>query len=636
MIYEKSEEPKNPYHRIATLPTTTDAKSDKDYPMLMAGVMSSKVRCMSLNTSEDSLVFTTENNQLMRVPINIERPTDDAKYEYLVYPFHSRGINGMDVCIKKQLVGTCGADKTVRIWNYHTKTLEICEVFQDEANSLAFHPSGFHIVVGFTDKVRMMNVFQRTLKTFKEIGIKLCREIRFSNGGHLFACTNQHAISVYKFYTAECPPEYNFKDHSGKVRCIQWLDDDSGFISGGWDGAVCMWKLHPDQGNEKNGVDREANPYQKYSLKNVNFSCVANKPDSKTTFYAVGTDKSIKEIENGKEKLRFEAGLNISQLVLMHGARAFFAGIAEDDKPGSIQVLRYPWEKVFEIQAHSLPIERLRISFDNQVLFSSGHDGVLCIFDIKDKDPKGKKDKDNIQIHLSEELLIPKAERDKYLADIDHLRASIQKLKDENEARMKHTLFTREEDIKRIEADIEAKRIDFEQRKATLENQKREMERMYNEKLRQMRMAHEQELARREQDYADKQEADNQRYQELYAQKQEEAEKFEQRLHDLLLHHKKILKDLEQENANELQQQERETAQLREEIQRLMNAHKDEREKIENQTWEDIDRIKEKNKEELAKIIDAGMQSKAELTLMTNDYKKAKAKKEETQKDIHE
>ena len=66
--------------------------------------------------------------------------------------------------------------------------------------------------------------------------------------------------------------------------------------------------------------------------------------------------------------------------------------------------------------------------------------------------------------------MIPKAERDKYLADIDHLRASIQKLKDENEARMKHTLFTREEDIKRIEADIEAKRIDFEQRKATLEN----------------------------------------------------------------------------------------------------------------------------------------------------------------------
>jgi hypothetical protein len=34
--------------------------------------------------------------------------------------------------------------------------------------------------------------------------------------------------------------------------------------------------------------------------------------------------------------------------------------------------------------------------------------------------------------------LIPKAERDKYLTDIEHLRASIKKLKDEAEAKMKH------------------------------------------------------------------------------------------------------------------------------------------------------------------------------------------------------
>jgi len=154
------------------------------------------------------------------VAINIERPSDDSKYEYLIYPFHSRAIHGMDVCIKKYLVATCSIDKTVRIWNYNNKTLEICETFQDEAFSLAFHPSGFHIIVGFTDKVRMINVFQKTLKTFKEIPIKGCREIRFSNGGHLFACTNQHNISVYKFYTAENPPEFNFKAHIGKVRCI--------------------------------------------------------------------------------------------------------------------------------------------------------------------------------------------------------------------------------------------------------------------------------------------------------------------------------------------------------------------------------------------------------------------------------
>lgn len=86
----------------------------------------------------------------------------------------------------------------------------------------------------------------------------------------------------------------------------------------------------------------------------------------------------------------------------------------------------------------------------------------------------------------------------------------------------------------------------------------------------------------------------------------------------------------------ELQQQERETASLRSRCQDLMNKHKVEREEIENETWDEIDRIKEKNKEELAKIIDAGMQSKSDLTVMTNQYKEAKSKKEETQKDIHE
>ena len=56
------------------------------------------------------------------------------------------------------------------------------------------------------------------------------------------------------------------------------------------------------------------------------------------------------------------------------------------EKPGSIQVIRYPFEKVAEVQAHSLPVERLRISYDNLLLFSAGQDGVFCVFEVKVKD----------------------------------------------------------------------------------------------------------------------------------------------------------------------------------------------------------------------------------------------------------
>lgn len=147
--------------------------------------------------------------------------------------------------MKKQLVATCSVDKSIRIWNYSsTPRLEICESFHDEVYCVAFHPSGYHIVAGFTDKVRMMNVFsEKKLSTFKEIPIKSCREIQFSNGGHLFACVNSHVIQIYNFYTGENPHHMTFQGHDGKVRCISWFEDDSGFISAGWDGKINIWNI---------------------------------------------------------------------------------------------------------------------------------------------------------------------------------------------------------------------------------------------------------------------------------------------------------------------------------------------------------------------------------------------------------
>lgn len=102
IIYDRSEEPKNPYRKIAMLPSSgADAKSEKDYPHLQGVVMGSKIRSMALSRSEDMLLFTVESNQIMKVNINLERPTEDSKYEYLICPFHSLSVSGMDVCIKK-------------------------------------------------------------------------------------------------------------------------------------------------------------------------------------------------------------------------------------------------------------------------------------------------------------------------------------------------------------------------------------------------------------------------------------------------------------------------------------------------------------------------------------------------------
>ena len=69
----------------------------------------------------------------------------------------------MDVCIRKQLIVTCSKDRTVKIWNYVTKTLELSHLLTEDCYAVAFHPSGFHIVVATGDKILLMNVLSKSL-----------------------------------------------------------------------------------------------------------------------------------------------------------------------------------------------------------------------------------------------------------------------------------------------------------------------------------------------------------------------------------------------------------------------------------------------------------------------------------------
>lgn len=58
----------------------------------------------------------------------------------------------------------------------------------EEAMTVAFHPSGFHLVVAFADKILLMNVLSSDLKEYHSITAKGVKEIQFSTGGHIFIC----------------------------------------------------------------------------------------------------------------------------------------------------------------------------------------------------------------------------------------------------------------------------------------------------------------------------------------------------------------------------------------------------------------------------------------------------------------
>lgn len=85
--------------------------------------------------------------------ISLDGTDDKNIFDYVICSFHQQAITGMDVCVRKQLIATCSRDRTIRIWNYATKTLEISYPASEECNAVAFHPSGFHIIVALADKI---------------------------------------------------------------------------------------------------------------------------------------------------------------------------------------------------------------------------------------------------------------------------------------------------------------------------------------------------------------------------------------------------------------------------------------------------------------------------------------------------
>jgi len=193
----------------------------------------------------------------------------------------------MDTCIRKPLVVTCSADKSIRVWNYSEETSELVKYFPEEAYSVAIHPSGLYILVGFSDKLKLMNLLIDDIRPFREFTVRGCRECKFSNGGQYFAAVTGSTIQIFSTWNFESLG--TLKGHNGKVKSVHWSPDDSRVITSGTEGAVYEWSLRDLSGHAGQGIRRETESI----LKTCSYSSATFSFDNKT-IYAVGSDKTLK------------------------------------------------------------------------------------------------------------------------------------------------------------------------------------------------------------------------------------------------------------------------------------------------------------------------------------------------------
>jgi WD40 repeat protein len=140
---------------------------------------------------------------------------------------------------------------------------------------------------------------------------------------------------------------------------------------------------------------RQMKREHEHILKSCSYFDAVCSPSGKV-MYAVGTDRTVKEITESTVTKEFEGNQVMTQVALSHSGRMLFVGTHS----GTIRALRYPFGEQHDFQehlAHQGPVTKLKVSYDDQYLFSSGEDGCLYMFKLTDKeDRNAKKEKSSL------------------------------------------------------------------------------------------------------------------------------------------------------------------------------------------------------------------------------------------------
>ncbi|XP_044533122.1 cilia- and flagella-associated protein 57 [Gracilinanus agilis] len=613
VLFEKMEE-KDSYResreiRIPMDPHSNDpSQSDKQ-----------EILCMCFSPSEETLIVSTNKSQLYSITMSLTEISkgEPAHFEYLTFPLHSAPVTGMAICIRKPLIATCSLDRSVRIWNYENNNLELYKEYQEEAYTISLHPSGHYTVVGFADKLRIMNLLINDIRSFKEFPIRGCRECAFSNGGHLFAAVNGNVIHIYTSTSLENIS--NLKGHTGKVRSVAWNLDDSKLISCGTDGAVYEWNLSLGR--------RET----ECVLKSCSYNYVTISPDSKIIF-AVGSDQTLKEIADSSV-LREVSAFDViyTAIVISHSGRMVFVGTTM----GTIRSMKYPLpihKEYNEYQAHAGPVTKMHITFDDQYLLTCAEDGCLITWKVYDKDGRGVKRER--EVGFAEEVLVTKTDMEEKAQIMLELKTRVEELKMENEYQLRLKDMNYTEKIKELTEKFVQEMESLKTKNQVLKTEREKQEVTHSNYIDDLMEKQGRELQDIECCNNQKLLLEYEKYQELQLKSQRMQEEYEKQLRDNEETKSQALEELTEYYEAKLHEKTSLLEEAQDDARQQLREFEETKKQIEEDEDREIQDIKTKYEKKLRDEKEANLRLKGETGIMRKKFSSLQKEIEERSTDI--
>ncbi|KAM5248101.1 cilia- and flagella-associated protein 57 [Ctenodactylus gundi] len=577
------------------------------------------VLCMCFSPSEETLVASTSRNQLYSITMSLTEISkgEPVHFEYLMYPLHSASITGLATCIRKPLIATCSLDRSIHIWNYESNTLELFKEYPEEVYTIGLHPSGHYIVVGFADKLRLMNLLIDDIRPFKEYSVRGCRECSFSNGGHLFAAVNGNVIHV--FTTTSLENITNLKGHTGKIRSLAWNADDSKLISAGTDGAVYEWNLSSGK--------RET----ECVLKSCSYNCVTISPDAKIIF-AVGSDHTLKEIADSSVLREIPAfDVIYTAIVISYSGRMVFVGTSV----GTIRAMKYPLslQKEFnEYQAHAGPVTKMLLTFDDQYLLTTAEDGCLFTWKVFDKDGRGIKRER--EVGFAEEVLVTKTDMEEKAQIMLELKTRVEELKMENEYQLRLKDMNYSEKIKELTDKFIQEMESLKTKNQVLKTEKEKQDVQHRAHVERITDKHHQEVRDLESCNNQKLLLEYEKYQELQLKSQRMQEEYEKQLRDNDETKSQALEELTEFYEARLQEKSSLLEEAQEDVRQQLREFEETKKQIEEDEDREIQDIKTKYEKKLRDEKEANLRLRGETGIMRKKFSSLQKEIEERTGDI--
>ncbi|KAI9332528.1 WD40-repeat-containing domain protein [Obelidium mucronatum] len=512
----------------------------------------SAVNCIAMNQTDDVAVCTMANSQIYLVTLDADSSKgEEIKCDRLCQPFHHGHIVGMDTCARKPLIATCGTDKSIRIWNYIENTIEVLKFFPEEPLSIALHPSGLYILVGFPDSLKLMNVLIDDIRPFWESNIRGCRECRFSNGGQYFASVYGSTIGIHRTWSFETVGY--LKGHAGKVKSICWSADDSRITSCGLDGSVFDWNV---TSLKKDG---------EFTSTAALFTCACYAPDLRTVL-AVSSDGSVKAINDSNLIQEIPGKIGYTAVVTSRSGKNVFAATSK----GSVRALKSFFadpntasssSEYLELSCHSSPVTRMRIAFDDSFLFTSGEDGCLWVYKIQERDARGsKREKDWV---YSDEILVTKSDlKDKHHVMLD-LRQRVEALKTDNETQLKLKDLNYSEKLRDLTDKYTAEIEGLKQLTSVLTHDRKTNEEKHLTELETAKLANREEIEDMDKSFKIKMAAESEKHKELMTKMALLKSSWERQMEDMELFHGTRVSEMTEYYRKKIQERQDDIIQLK-------------------------------------------------------------------------